>query len=129
MPNNPTAIVIDDDRDICGAFTEYLGMLGVRVLGVGYDGRQGFEVFQSTKPDMVFLDLAMPEYDGLYALQKIRKADRRAFVVIVTASSYEDAMLQTGHLWPNAIINKPADAKRIRQVIESRLAEIGAGAT
>lgn len=85
MTNQVTAIVIDDDLDTVELFAEYLEIKGVKVLGKGYDGQQAAELYEKLNPDIVFLDIMMPRYDGFYALEKIRKINPWAKVVMVTA--------------------------------------------
>jgi len=55
-----SAIVIDDDTSTVDVFTEYLNMIDVAVIGIGYDGKSAVELYAEHKPDMVFLDLMMP---------------------------------------------------------------------
>jgi two-component system chemotaxis response regulator CheY len=84
MYRNSTAIVVDDDKHTVGVFCEYLKMLNVAILDVAYDGKAAVELYQQTKPDIVFLDLMMPEYDGIFALENIRKIAPDTNVVIIT---------------------------------------------
>ncbi|MEK6931253.1 MAG: response regulator, partial [Thermoproteota archaeon] len=54
-----TAIIIDDDKGITTVFREYLQIHGIATLGVGHDGKSVVELYQKTKPDIVFLDVIM----------------------------------------------------------------------
>lgn len=85
MTSQVTAIVIDDDLDTVELFAEYLEIKGVKVLGKGYDGQQAAKLYEKLKPDIVFLDIMMPHYDGFYALEKIRQINPKAKIVMVTA--------------------------------------------
>lgn len=67
------AIVVDDDKDTVDVFTDYLKIKGVDVVGTGSDGKEAFELYQNLKPDVVILDMKMPQYDGKYAIDKIKK--------------------------------------------------------
>lgn len=101
-------------------------MLGVDVVATGNDGKQGVDMFRLTGPDIVFLDLSMPVYDGYYALEKIRFLDDRAFVVILTASDYDQVAERTRHCKPNSIIIKPCNTNKIRKIIETKRSEMRA---
>ncbi|WP_255486576.1 response regulator transcription factor [Candidatus Nitrosotenuis sp. DW1] len=68
-----TAIVIDDDIDTVDVFCDYLEIVNVKVLGRGYNGKEAVELYRKHNPNVVFLDLMMPDYDGFYALEHIRK--------------------------------------------------------
>lgn len=65
-----TAIVIDDDHDIVDVFSDILQILQIDVIGKGYDGKEAVELYQKFTPDLVILDLMMPKYDGIYALER-----------------------------------------------------------
>ena len=111
-----TAIVVDDDQDMVEVFSEYLSINGIDVVGKGNNGKDAVELFLKLKPNFVFLDLVMPEFDGLYALQKIRESDINAKVVIITARrNYGRDVLN--QLKPTAIFLKPFDVKKIPELI------------
>jgi len=121
-----SAIIVDDNKEVCEAFAEYLKMEGIRVLGVAHDGKSGAKTFRKVRPDIVFLDVAMPEYDGYYALRSIRDCDQDAFVVVLTACNYEDVEERTRDVRPDGIIIKPCNTRKLRQIIEARKAALPA---
>ena len=61
------------DKDTVSVFKDYLSLKGIDVLGVGYNGKEAVQLYLQLKPDIVFLDHRMPEYNGLYALANIKK--------------------------------------------------------
>ncbi len=113
-----SAIVIDDDRDTANTFVDYLGMMNVDVLGVGHDGKRAVELFHAHRPDMVFLDLMMPEYDGLYALENIRSIDPDAKVVVITADLRKDTEERLNQLNPTEVIYKPFNPEILEELIK-----------
>lgn len=112
------AIVIDDDRDTVDVFVDYLRLLNVDVWGVGYDGKAAVELFELHRPNLVFLDLMMPEYDGFYALERIRKIDAAAKVIVVTADLRNDTEEALRKLNPTEIIYKPYNPEQLKTIIE-----------
>jgi two-component system chemotaxis response regulator CheY len=112
-----TAIVIDDDKDTLEVFCEYLEIIGVKAVGKGRNGKEAAELYQQKKPDVVFLDLVMPEYDGLYALENIRKIDPKAKIVIVTADLRDDDERRLDSLKPTKIFFKPFDIDQIKKLL------------
>ena len=84
-PDKINVIVIDDDADIVSMLCELLDFGGVNVLGVGYNGKEAVELYDELRPDVVFLDIMMPQYDGFYALEKIRQINNHAKILMVTA--------------------------------------------
>jgi len=85
VQKNATALVVDDDPDTIEMFSDYLENKGVDVIGKAKDGREGFELYKKLKPDVIFLDVIMPNYDGFYTLKKIREIDTTAKIIMVTA--------------------------------------------
>ena len=80
-----TAIVVDDDLKTVSVFSELLKVFGLNVVAQGYDGKDAVSLYKKYKPDIIFTDIMMPENDGFYALEEIRKLDPHAKVIAVTA--------------------------------------------
>lgn len=113
-----TAIIVDDDVDITDVFSQYLELHEIKVLGIGHNGRSAYELYTRLKPDVVFLDVMMPEYDGIYGLEKIRQFDINAKVVMVTANVSDmvaKKLIELGAYW---IIYKPYEISEILTVLD-----------
>jgi CheY-like chemotaxis protein len=113
----PRAIVVDDDKDTVDVFCEYLRMLDVDVVGWGYNGKDAAELYEKHRPDIVFVDYAMPEYDGFFALENIKGLDPNASVVILTANYADDVLRKLWHLNPRKILKKPFETERVSEII------------
>lgn len=118
-----SSIVIDDDVDTVSVFADYLKLKQINVLGCGYNGKEAVQLFQKHKPDVVFLDHRMPEYDGLYALYNIRQIDPDAKIIMITADNTVDLNPKILELKPSAIIHKPFNIDKILQTVERVLDE------
>ncbi len=70
-----SAIVIDDEQDVLDVFCEYLKVKNVNVLAEGRNGKDAVKLYQKLKPDVVLMDLVMPQYDGFYGIENISKYD------------------------------------------------------
>jgi len=112
-----TSIVVDDDFDTVEVFSEYLELKNIHVLGKGYNGKDAVDLYQKLKPDVVFLDVLMPDYDGFYALEKIRKLNPNANVIMVTASLTAQTEDKLKDLNASAIIYKPYDIDNIVETV------------
>ena len=80
-----SVIVVDDDQDSVNIMSQYLKIKGVEVLGEGKDGKEAVELYKELKPDVIVTDMKMPEYDGVYVINEVRKMDPKARIIIVTA--------------------------------------------
>jgi len=87
-----TALVVDDDEDTVNLFTEFLEIYDVAVVGKAFDGKQATKIFNDMSPDIIFSDVMMPEYDGFYALEHIKKINPNAIMVMITGDVRADTI-------------------------------------
>lgn len=118
MTQKITVIVIDDDKDTVSVFKDYLSLKGIDVVGVGYNGKEAVQLYLQLRPDIVFLDHRMPEYDGLYALSNIKKINSTANVVFITADESVDDNPEIIEQGPVAILPKPFKIDQVMEVIK-----------
>ena len=112
-----TAIVVDDDKVSTQLFRDVLRIIGVDVLAIGFDGKDAIRLYKKYKPDIVFTDIMMPEADGFYALEEIRKFDPHAKVVAVTADFTDESATRLKELNISAVVYKPYDIQDIKKVL------------
>jgi len=115
--NKLTAVVVDDDRATVQIFTDVLRMMDLEVLARGYDGKDAVRLYKKYSPNIIFIDIMMPEYDGFYALEEIRKFNPQAKVVAVTADSTDETAKRLKELNISAVIYKPYDRQDIKKVL------------
>lgn len=111
--------MVDDDEDTVDVFKDYLKIKGVDVVGTGSNGKEAFDLFQELKPDILILDMKMPEYDGKYAIDKIKKHDPNAKIIVVTG--YHDYELAEGEV--SAIFYKPYEIDEIMASMKKILSQ------
>ena len=111
-------ILADDDKNTIEVFSEYLELLGHKVVGKAYDGKQAFELYKTLTPDFVFMDIMMPGYDGFYGLEKIKEYDQNAVVITVTADLTYETEKKLEQLKGDAVIHKPFDMESIISIME-----------
>ena len=111
-------IVIDDDRDTVEVFCEYLGIKNIDVVGRGFNGKDAVELYKEKNPDVILLDVMMPEYDGFYGLRNIRQVDPNSKVIMVTADLTSDTEKKLQELQASAILYKPYEIDSVVETIE-----------
>jgi DNA-binding NarL/FixJ family response regulator len=79
-----TIVTIDDHADLRRLYRLAFEGSPLRVVGEAPDGRLGVEVVRQTQPDLVLLDLSMPDMDGLETLIELRAAAPKARVVVLS---------------------------------------------
>jgi len=113
-----TAIVVDDDHNTVSVFSEFLELEGIKVIGKGYDGFEAVKLYANLKPDVTFLDVMMKKCDGIIALEEIKKINRDAVVIMVTADLRMDTeeKLERGNA--TAIVFKPFDIDHLMNTVK-----------
>ena len=111
------AIVIDDDKDTVDVYQEYLDIKGINVIGVGYNGKEAVELYQKQSPDIVLLDVMMPEYDGFFALSNIKKLDQDSKIIMATADKTKESREKITSLDADALIYKPYEIDTVLDTI------------
>jgi DNA-binding NtrC family response regulator len=101
-----TLLLIDDDALIRESIAVYLSDSGFEVLQAD-DGPSGIEMVQRQSPDVVLLDLRMPELDGLEVLDRIRQADAELPVIVVTGAGVLKDAVEALRMGAFDFISKP----------------------
>ena len=87
------------------------------------DGAEAVKKYDEEKPDMVIMDITMPNMDGLQALKKIRENDPNAKVVMCTAMGQEGMVVDAIKSGAKDFIVKPFNAERIVQTVNTILGQ------
>ncbi len=101
----PKILVIDDEERIRGLLATILQRKGYAVL-LAESGQNGLDLFRRERPDLLVLDLKLPEMDGITVLQDIRSIDAKTPVVILTGAGTEKTESQARELGVAAFIEK-----------------------
>jgi len=112
-----TAIVVDDEKDVLDVFCEYLSVKDINVLATGNNGLDAVNLYKRFKPDVVLMDLIMPQYDGFYGLEKIRQYDPNSKVIIFSASLTPEYIKTLREMKASAITQKPYDMDLVIKLI------------
>ena len=122
-PEDLTILVVEDYEDTSLAMRLALEDQGYRILEAA-DGARAIEVAASERPDVILMDLGLPDMDGLAAAEQIRAdpALRDTVIVAVTARgerAYRARALAAGC---NAFVTKPFDFDWLRDLLDNLLA-------
>ncbi len=110
-------LVVDDDPSIRMLYKEELEDEGYDVV-VASSGEQAIELFQRENPDLVTLDILMPDMDGIQVLRKMKEIKPRLPIVMSTAYDYRDDFA----VWASeAYVVKSSDTTELKDTIRKLL--------
>jgi two-component system KDP operon response regulator KdpE len=114
-----TILVVDDERNIVQLTRLYLTKEGFEVEAA-YDGRQALEKAQSRHPDLIVLDVMMPEMDGYEALERIRQVSSVP-VIMLTVKAEEEDKVRGLELGADDYVTKPFSPRELASRVKAAL--------
>lgn len=116
-------LIVDDAAFMRMMLKNMLEKNGFEVVGEAENGEVAVSRYQELKPDIVTMDITMPEKDGIQALKEIRALDPNSKVIMVTAMGQEKFVLECVQNGAKSFIVKPFKedhvVKTLKQVLES----------
>ena len=119
LQKQSTVLVVDDEEDAVNIFSDYLEIKGITTVERCTNAKDAIDTYKKISPDVVFLDIMMPELDGFYVLEQIRKIDSNAKIILVTADKSLNAMKKIKEVNPTDIIYKPYDIEQIMRHVNT----------
>lgn len=113
-------LIVDDAEFLRVRISKMLIADGFEVVEAE-NGLKAIEAFKANKPDMVLMDITMPEMDGLTALKELRKIDPGAKVVMLTALGQESVVLEAVKSGARDFVVKPFERDRVLSAINKIL--------
>jgi len=110
-------LIVDDDRDIVTIVSTILGGRGWDIKAA-YNGREALEAVTLSKPDIILLDIMMPEMNGIEVLKRIKKIDTDARIIMITAFGDVESYLDSMELGAYEYINKPFETDELLEMID-----------
>jgi DNA-binding response OmpR family regulator len=118
-----SVLVIDDDADIRGLLRELLGRAGYEVFDSS-NGREGLRALYGSTPDLVLLDVSMPEMDGWQTLERIRDVSEVP-VIMLTARAAELEKVRGLKAGADDYVTKPFGRQELLARVEAHLRRSG----
>ena len=88
-------LVVDDSLIIRKKITKLVTQLGHEVVNGAKNGQEAIDNYNSMNPDLVTMDITMPDMDGIEAVSHIIKADPEAKIIMVTSHGQEDMVIKS----------------------------------
>jgi len=113
-------LVADDQRVVRDGLTMLVGLVeDFEIVGTAADGREAVELARETRPDVVLMDLRMPELDGAQATRLIRRELPDTQVLVLTTYADDESLFPALQAGARGYLTKDASAEEIEQAIRA----------
>ena len=118
---NYTVLICDDTAFMRLTVGEILEKAGFEIVGEAETGKQAVEKYMQLKPDLVTMDIVMPEMSGLDAVREICKNDPSAKVLMCSAIGQQSLVLEAIKAGARDFVVKPFQASRVLEAVQQVL--------
>lgn len=110
-------LVVDDAMFMRKMLSDILNQGGYVVVGEGSNGKEAFEKYKELQPDLVTMDITMPEVDGISGVRMIKEAFPDAKVIMVSAMGQESMVIDSVKAGAKGFIVKPFNRDRVLEEV------------
>ena len=114
-------LIVDDAAFMRMMIKDILTKNGFEVVGEAADGLQAVEKYKEVNPDLVTMDITMPEMDGITSLKEIKKIDPAAKIIMCSAMGQQAMVIDAIQAGAKDFIVKPFQADRVLEAIKKTL--------
>jgi len=118
-PERPLVLVIEDEVAIARLIAKYIEKMGYRAV-TAYSAREGFDQAVRLKPDLITLDVLMPDLDGFALIQQLKAHPETAHIPVIFLSIVQDRQ-QGLRLGASAFLTKPIDERKFYETVRALL--------
>ena len=111
-------LICDDAAFMRMMIKDILTKNGYNVVGEAENGAKAVEKYNELKPDLVLMDITMPEMDGIQALKKIKEIDAGALVIMCSAMGQQAMVIESIQSGAKDFIVKPFQADRVLEAVK-----------
>lgn len=114
-------LIVDDEQEVVEFLGNFLGRKQVKVF-IATNAKDALNIFRKNTPDLVLLDIGMPEVDGIQLLKIIKKEKRNTRVIMVTGKNDKASINKANKLGANDYITKPLELANLYSVVSKYIA-------
>ena len=114
-------LICDDAAFMRMMIKDILVKDGYNVVGEAANGAEGVEKYSQLKPDLVMMDITMPEMNGIEALKKIKEGDSTANVIMCSAMGQQAMVIESIQSGAKDFIVKPFQAERVLEAVKKAI--------
>ncbi|MGP9801940.1 response regulator transcription factor [Rheinheimera sp. NSM] len=121
MPQSLSALIVDDVAAVRSYISQILQQLGITSVIEAADGNTATQLFSQHQPQLVFLDIQLPDIDGQQLLKLFKQQDQHTVIFMVSAFSSVENLKQAIENGAKAFVIKPFTASRINSLVRPLL--------
>jgi two-component system chemotaxis response regulator CheY len=129
MARKLNVLIVDDSLIMRVNLVRSLEGLGHTIVSESIDGYSSIAAYKKYKPDLVTMDITMPDMDGITAVKKIKEIDADANVIMVTSHGQEAMVMDALKSGAKGYILKPISPEKLREAIGKIFTELESTAT
>lgn len=114
-------LIVDDAAFMRMMIKDILGKNGYQIVGEAENGIKAIEKYTELKPDLVIMDITMPEMDGIEAVKKIMANDADAVIVMCSAMGQQAMVIEAIQAGAKDFIVKPFQPERVLEAVNKVL--------
>ncbi len=116
-------LIAEDEKQLLNSMVEYLELFFENVY-TAEDGLTAYGIYEKKKPDIIVSDIHMPRLDGLSMIEKIRQKDLKTKIIITTAHSDKEKLMQAIELHLVRYLIKPVQSDKLKELLLSLVDEL-----
>lgn len=116
-------LIVDDAAFMRMMLTDILVEKGYEIAGEAGDGGKALRLYKELKPDLVTMDIVMPEVGGIESIRKILKIDPEAKILVVSALGQQALVKEAIDAGAKGFVVKPFKSEKVTEEIEKILSE------
>lgn len=117
----PTALIVDDALFMRMMIRDILVSVGIEVVGEAENGREAVGEYERLKPDLVTMDIVMPEVDGIEAVKRILEVDPGARIIMCSAMGQQPLVVEALEAGARDFIVKPFQPSKVVETVRKTL--------
>src|SRR5690625_7760227 len=114
-------LIVDDAAFMRMMIKDILDKNGFEVVGEAQDGQQAVEKYNELKPDLVTMDITMPEKDSITALKEIKETDPDATIIMCSAMGQQTMVINVIQAGGKELIVKTVNTARVSEAVTKQL--------
>ncbi|WP_096201367.1 response regulator [Bacillus sp. FJAT-45350] len=114
-------LIVDDANFMRNSLRKIIEEIGNTKILEASNGKEALFLYKQYKPELVLMDIMMPEMNGIDALKEMLRIDKRAKIIMCSASGHKRTIIDTIMLGARDFIIKPFHKEKVKEAVKKQL--------